>query len=325
MAKVTVPVVFVIVNVVESTLPVKVTPAWLLVIVTAPAVADPTSPIVARPPASRIVKPPVKSTIEVNVIVAPAVDPESSVKANPPLVTAPTLRMPVPAFPVSNSTAAVRVTPAKVIARPVVVTFTPRLAALATVNALLNVEAAVVNATPSTAVSVVNPVIAPPPETLFTVIDAPAPAPVIESEPVAVMKSSSVSVMSMPPAPAVPTKMSLPELPVMVILLTASASVMMMSLAVTEMLPPLRSKVTSWKFTVPVAPDESAATVPCAMRTRSSAKAFAVTLTVSAPVLNTMSPTAVTVRVMFCVRVGVTQSLKVMVPDWPAVPCASDV
>ena len=313
---------FVIVNVVESTLPVKVTPAWLSVIVTAPAALDPTSPIVARPPASRIVKPPDKFTIEVNPIVAPAVDPESSIKANPLLVTAPTLIVPVAAFPVSNSTAPVRVTPAKVIASSVV-TFTPRLAALATVNALLNVEALVANATPSTAVSVVNPVIVPPPETLSTVIDAPAPAPVIESEPVAVMKSSSASVMSMPPAPAVPTKMSLPELPVMVILLTASASVMMMSLAVTEMLPPLRAKVTSWKFTVPVAPDASASTVPCAMRTRSSAKLFAVTT--SAPVLNTMSPTAVTVRVMFCVRLGVTQSLKVMVPDWPAVPCASDV
>ena len=206
-------------NVVESTLPVKVTPAWLSVIVTAPAALDPTSPIVARPPASRIVKPPDKSTIEVNVIVAPAVDPESSVKANPPLVTAPTLIVPKAVFPVSNSTAAVRVTPAKVIASPVVVTFTPRLAALATVNALLKLESAPENVTPvPPAVRVVMPVITPPLVTPSTVM-VPAPAAVMFNES-AVIKTNSALLISKPTA-AVPNPTFTPALLVMLTTPTA--------------------------------------------------------------------------------------------------------
>ena len=111
-----------------------------------------------------------------------------------------------PAFVVSIVTAAVfKVTVLlKITASPDVVIFTPSIfAALATVNALLNEELAILKVTPvPPAVNVVIPVMVPPPETAFTVI-VPDPAAVIFNEPAAVIKSSSASVR-LNPVPAVP-------------------------------------------------------------------------------------------------------------------------
>ena len=101
--------------------------------------------------------------------------------------------------PVVNATVLLKITLSLEVAK-----FTPAIvAALATVNALLKLESAVLNVTPvPPAVKVVVPVIVPPPVTPFTVI-VPAPAAVMFNAPVLVMKSSSVSVR-LKPTPAVP-------------------------------------------------------------------------------------------------------------------------
>ena len=84
-------------------------------------------------------------------------------------------------------------------ASPDVETLVFRIAALTTVNALLNKDAAVAKVTPvPPAVKVVIPVMVPPPETAFTVI-VPAPAAVMFKDPAAVMKSSSALLRFNPP------------------------------------------------------------------------------------------------------------------------------
>ena len=119
-----------------------------------------------------------------------------------------------PAFVVSMVEAAVfKVTVLlNITASPDVVIFTPSMvAALTTVNALLNKELAVLKVTPvPPAVNVVIPVMVPPPETLSTVI-VPAPAAVMFKEPAAVMKSSSRLLRFNPPN-ALPKNTFVPEL-----------------------------------------------------------------------------------------------------------------
>ena len=89
--------------------------------------------------------------------------------------------------------------------------FTPTIAALATINALSKLEEVEAKVTPvPPAVSVVVPVMVPPPETAFTVI-VPAPTAVMFNDPAAVMRSSSASVR-LKPIPAVPKNTSTPEL-----------------------------------------------------------------------------------------------------------------
>ena len=109
--------------------------------------------------------------------------------------------------PVVNATVLLKITLSLEVAK-----FTPAIvAALATVNALLKLESAVLNVTPvPPAVKVVVPVIVPPPVTPFTVI-VPAPAAVMFNAPVLVMKSSSVSVR-LKPTPAVPKNTLTPAL-----------------------------------------------------------------------------------------------------------------
>lgn len=106
---------------------------------------------------------------------------------------------------------AVKETAAKLMASPDVETLVFRIAALATVNALLNKDAAVAKVTPvPPAVNVVIPVMVPPPETAFTVI-VPAPAAVMFKDPAAVMKSSSALLRFNPPV-ALPKDTFTPEL-----------------------------------------------------------------------------------------------------------------
>ena len=128
--------------------------------------------------------------IALKVMAAPAVEP--------------------PALVLSTVLFAVKATAAKFMASPDVETLVFRIAALATVNALLNKDAAVAKATPvPPAVNVVVPVIVPPPETAFTDI-VPAPAAVIFNEPAAVIKASSVLLRFNPPV-ALPKDTFTPE------------------------------------------------------------------------------------------------------------------
>jgi hypothetical protein len=106
---------------------------------------------------------------------------------------------------------AVKETAAKIMASSDVETLVFRIAALATVNALLNKDAAVTKVTPvPPAVNVVVPVIVPPPETAFVVI-VPVPAAVMFNEPAAVIKASSVLLRFKPPV-ALPKDTLTPEL-----------------------------------------------------------------------------------------------------------------
>ena len=155
-------------------------------------------------------------TLVVVLVLAPeiVVKPEPEVMGvklkvpEPKLETVPGSRiLPLPAFRVLFT---VKETAAKFMASPDVETLVFRIAALATVNALLNKDAAVAKATPvPPAVNVVVPVIVPPPETAFTVI-APAPAAVIFNEPAAVIKASSELLRFNPPV-ALPKDTFTPE------------------------------------------------------------------------------------------------------------------
>lgn len=102
----------------------------------------------------------------------------------------------------------------KVVASFEVRIFTPKIASLATVKALLKLEEVVMKETPvPPALSVVVPVMAPPPVTLLTTM-LPAPSADIARFPVVVIKSSSASVR-LNPAPAVPRKTLTPVSAVM--------------------------------------------------------------------------------------------------------------
>ena len=116
-----------------------------------------------------------------------------------------------PALVLSTVLFAVKETAAKFMASSDVETLVFRIAALATVNALLNKDAAVAKVTPvPPAVNVVIPLMVPPPETAFTVI-VPAPAAVIFNEPAAVIKASSELLRFNPPV-ALPKDTFTPEL-----------------------------------------------------------------------------------------------------------------
>ena len=115
---------------------------------------------------------------------------------------------------------------------PVVVILAEIIAVLATVKALLKLDAPPEKVTPvPPAVNVVIPLMVPPPETAFTVI-VPDPAAVMFNE-VAVMKSSSASVR-LNPAPAVPKNTFTPELLVMLTVPALIAAPIETSLAIAE-------------------------------------------------------------------------------------------
>ena len=192
--------------------------AVLLVMLTFPttfmAAAITTSPALAMVSDESCVAFP---TVELKVTVpAPAVSVRACAPFSVPVKVSPPPAVVIPTAPVSNKTVLLKIT-----LSPEVVKSTPAIvAALATVNALSKVEPTVANVTPDPpAVSVVMPVIVPPPITPFTVM---VPDAVMFNAPVLVTKSSSASVR-FKPAPAVPKNTSTP---VLLVMLTGPATFM---------------------------------------------------------------------------------------------------
>ena len=173
--------------------------------------------VVIAPPLIAVVPP-----VLVERLASAAVPPTMSLKVVVPLEFAVSAKAPstvlpkrMSPLPEASVVIAARVTDLlKVIVSSEVEIFTPRMAGLAIVKALLKVEAVVAKVTPvPPAVSVVVPEMVPPPVTLLTVI-IPVPEAVIDKPPVVVMKLSSASAR-LKPAPAVPRKTLTSAFPVM--------------------------------------------------------------------------------------------------------------
>ena len=169
--------------------------------------------VMSTSPALAIVRE-LRATPEPTFVKAMSPAPAVKVKATEPFMLPLKVRSP-PAVSIPTVAPFNPTVPLKITLSPEVVKFTPVIvAALATVNALLNVELAPVNDTPPTlAVRVVMPVITPPPVTPFTVI-VPAPAAVMfNAAPLVIRASSALSRLK--PAPAVPKFTFTPVLLVM--------------------------------------------------------------------------------------------------------------
>ena len=135
----------------------------------------------------------VKSLILTDVPVMEPVAPVSRLRSNVP-VTAPSVRLPAGVMAlVLSETLAPKVTALKIIASSEVETLTKRMLGLATVNALLKLEATPEKVTPvPPAVNVVIPVITPP-LVMPSTIMVPKPAAVMLSDPAVIALTSPIS------------------------------------------------------------------------------------------------------------------------------------